>query len=114
MTLVRGEVPKGHPVIATDFRIQLMHCAREAVRREPLGQCVWLEERAIDLIRLGGQNAVQMNSVGHDHFSFSLQSLKTFVTSVIAAPPPNIAASGHVSGRRPLAIDHPWGAEFVD
>ena len=44
MNLVRGEVPEGHPIIPTDLRIQLMHCAREAVRREPLGQGVGLEE----------------------------------------------------------------------
>ena len=44
MNLVRGEVPEGHPIIPTDLRIQLMHCAREAVRREPPGQGVGLEE----------------------------------------------------------------------
>ena len=31
MNLVSGEVPEGHPIIPTDLRIQLMHCAREAV-----------------------------------------------------------------------------------
>jgi len=76
MTLARGEVPEGHPITATDLRIQLMHCAREAIGREPLGQRVWLKERAIDFIRLGGQNAVQMNSVGHDYSSFWLRVSK--------------------------------------
>jgi hypothetical protein len=44
MNPVRREVPKGHPIIAADLRNQLMQCAREAVRRDPVGHGVCLEE----------------------------------------------------------------------
>src|SRR5690242_11326225 len=74
MALARGEVAEGHPVAAADLRLQLMHCAREAIGREPLGQSVWLEKRAIDFIRPGSQNTMQMNGVGHDNFSSGLSS----------------------------------------
>src|SRR5690242_18099652 len=73
MALACGEVAEGHPIAAADLRIQLMHCARIPIGRQPLRQCVWLEERAVNLIWPGSQNAVQMNSVGHDFSSFWLR-----------------------------------------
>src|ERR1700719_84647 len=66
MALARGEVAEGHPIAAADLRIELMHRAGEAVGRKPFGQCIRLEERAIDLIWPSGQHAVQMNRIGHD------------------------------------------------
>jgi two-component sensor histidine kinase len=43
---------------AADFRIQLMHGAHKAIRRQPLRHCIRLDERAIDLLRFGRQDTV--------------------------------------------------------
>src|SRR6201997_4291795 len=84
MALACREVAERHPVAAADLRIKLMHSARVAARRQPLRQCVWLEERAIDFIRPGGQNAVQTNSVGHDNFSLALPIRTQLVLRAVA------------------------------
>src|SRR4249920_1639534 len=67
-----GKVRQRHLMRAADFRIQVMHPARVTVGREPSRQRIRIKERAIDLFRLRGQNAVQANSVGHgrDHSSY--------------------------------------------
>jgi hypothetical protein len=46
----------------------MMHRAGEAVGREPLRERIGLDERAIDFLRPGCQDAVQANSVGHGRF----------------------------------------------
>src|ERR1700687_5255071 len=72
MALARGEVAEGHPIAAANLRIEFMHRAGEAVGWKPFGQCIRLEERAIDLIWPSGQHAVQMNRIGQDNFSLWL------------------------------------------
>jgi hypothetical protein len=52
-----------------DLGIEAMHGAGEAVGRQPFGQGVRLDEGAIDLVGLGGEDAVQSNGAGHGEFS---------------------------------------------
>jgi hypothetical protein len=69
MGFARREVPEGHFERAAYFRFRMMHGAGKAVRREPFRERVRLEERAIDFLWPGCQNAVQAHGVGHDRFS---------------------------------------------
>ena len=69
MAFARCEVPKGHFERAANFRLQMMHGAGKAVGRESFGERVRLEERAINFLWPGRQNAVQAHGVGHDRFS---------------------------------------------
>src|ERR1700733_5539271 len=65
MAFARCEVPEGHFEGAADLRFQMMHSAGKAVGRKPFRERVCLEERAIDLLWAGRQNAVQTYGVGH-------------------------------------------------
>ena len=115
MTLARGRVAEGHPIAAADLRIELMHRAGEAVGWKPFGQCVRLEERAIDLIWPSGQHAVQMNRIGHDVFSLWLPgSNKSSRVRRLSYDDRKKRLGLMLSGRRLLAVDHPWSAELVD
>src|SRR5438067_175918 len=69
MAHARGEIAKRHPEGPADFRVEVMHGASKAVGRQPLRQGVRLDEGAIDLVGLRGQDAVQSNGVGHGCFS---------------------------------------------
>jgi hypothetical protein len=68
MAVACCEISERHPECTTDFRFQMMHRAGEAVGREPLRERIGLDERAIDFLRPGCQDAVQANSVGHGRF----------------------------------------------
>jgi hypothetical protein len=66
-----GEVREGHRVETADFRIELMNLAGKAVRREPLGHGVWIEECPIDFFGRGTEHSVEANGAGgHHDFSF--------------------------------------------
>src|ERR1051326_4583916 len=69
MAGVGAEVRERHPVAAADARVELVDLAGEAVRREPLGHGIGVEEGAVDLLGLGAKDAVKANGVGHDHLS---------------------------------------------
>jgi hypothetical protein len=64
MTRAGAEVRERHPVAASDARVHLMDLAREAVRRQPLGHRVGIEEGAIQAIGGGAQHAVEADGVG--------------------------------------------------
>jgi hypothetical protein len=66
MRVAGGEVGEGHPVAAADARIEVLHLAGEAVRRQPLGHRVGIEEGAVDALGRRAQDAVQGDgSAGH-------------------------------------------------
>src|SRR5258708_5172824 len=69
VALAVGEIPKGHPEGAAYFRVHVMHGAGVAIRRKPLGHRVRLEEGAIDLLGLRGQDSMESHGVGHDQSS---------------------------------------------
>ncbi|VTZ65136.1 conserved hypothetical protein [Sinorhizobium medicae] len=69
VAFTRREVPEGHFEGAAGFWLQMMHGAGKAIRRKPFRERVGFEERAIEFLRAGGQNAVQSYSVGHDRLS---------------------------------------------
>src|SRR5262249_13404922 len=85
------EVAEGHLERAADLGLEMMHRAGKAVGRQPFRECVRLEERAIDLLGPGREDAVQANGVGHDVF-LVLNWLKR-------APPVN---------RRPGSAEPAW------
>src|SRR5437773_763924 len=99
-----GEVREGHLVGTTDFRVDMVNLAGKAVRRKPLGHCVWIEECAIDFLRRRTEHAVKPNGAGgHDHFSFQcfvmpelqgrssrLESTRALVASVGGASPSSV------------------------
>src|SRR6187402_2125452 len=51
--------------MATDLRIQLVDGAGEPEGRKPARNRVRLEERAIELLRPGGNDAMQTDRAGH-------------------------------------------------
>src|SRR5882672_1409292 len=65
VALAIGEIAKGHPEGAAYFRVHVMHGAGVAIRRKPLGHGVRLEEGAIDLLWLRGQDSMETHGVGH-------------------------------------------------
>jgi cytochrome c-type biogenesis protein CcmH/NrfG len=69
VAFARCEVPEGHFERAADFWFQMMHSADKAVGRKPFRERVRLEERAIDFLWAGCQNAVQAYGVGHTRLS---------------------------------------------
>src|SRR5882672_1786192 len=70
VAFARCEVPEGHFERAADFWFQMMHSAGKAVGWQPFRERVRLEERAIDFLWTGCQNAVQAHGVGHARLSF--------------------------------------------
>ena len=67
VAFARCKVAEGHFEGAPDLRFQMMHRAGKAVGRQPLGERVRFQKRAIDFFRLGCQNAMQFNGVRHEH-----------------------------------------------
>src|SRR2546429_2552858 len=73
MTRVRGEIRKRHPECAANLRLEMVNLAGEAVGRQPLGHGFRIEEGAKDLLRLGGEDAMQTNGIALGHgFIFSM------------------------------------------
>src|SRR6185437_365853 len=69
VAIAAGEVAERHPVAAADPGVELVHLAGEAVRRQPLGDRVGVEEGAVDPLGRGAQHAVETEGVaGHDGF----------------------------------------------
>ena len=56
------EVPERHLEGAADVGVQVMHRAREAIGRQPLGQGIGFEKGAIHLLGLGAKDAVKLDS----------------------------------------------------
>ncbi len=65
MAVAGGEIAKRHLVSAADFRVEVMHGAGKAVRRQPPRHCVGLDEGAVDFFGGGCEDAVQADGVGH-------------------------------------------------
>src|SRR5437773_4231394 len=64
MDLSRREVFERHPEFAANLRLHLLDLARKAVGRQPFGRGICFEEGSVDLLRLGGEHAVQPDSIG--------------------------------------------------
>lgn len=63
-------VRRSSPVAAADSRVQLMDLAGEAVRRQPFGDGIGIEEGAVDPLGRRTQNAMETEAVGcHGGFS---------------------------------------------
>jgi hypothetical protein len=77
VAVARREVPEGHFERAADLRFQMMHRAGKTVGREPFREGIRLEERAIDFLRPGRQDAVQANGAGHGGFPFGEATERT-------------------------------------
>jgi len=58
------EITEGHPVLAADLRLQFMDRAQETVGRQPARDGIALQKGAIDLLRLGGDDAVKSDRIG--------------------------------------------------
>ncbi|CDX17634.1 conserved hypothetical protein [Mesorhizobium plurifarium] len=70
MAAAGGEVAEGHLVGSADLALELVHRAGKAVGGQPLRQRIRLDECAVDLLRLGRQNAVQLDGARHISISF--------------------------------------------
>src|SRR6185437_9571042 len=100
VAFARCEVPEGHFEAAADFCFQMMHGAGKAVGRKPFRERVRLEERAIDFLWAGCQNAVQAYGVGHARSPHELT--KRMLTQALG-----IARIGMISTHSPGKIDVP-------
>src|SRR6185437_8428488 len=69
VTLSVGEIAKRHAMGAADPGLELMHGAGEAIRRQPLGHGVGLDEGAVDFLRLRGQDSMESHGIRHDRIS---------------------------------------------
>ena len=59
-----GEVCKRHLVGTADLCVHMVHFSGKAVRREPLGHGIRVEECAIDLFGGGSEHAVEPDGIG--------------------------------------------------
>jgi len=80
----RRVVGERHPVRAADARVEVVDLAGEAVRRQPLGHRVGVEERPVDAVGRGAQDAVKADGSGHRRCSF------------VAGGFPRLRRTGHV------------------
>src|SRR4029453_8613546 len=62
-----GEIRERHLVGAADFGMEVVNLARKAVRREPFGHCVWIEERPIDFLRRRTGHSVKLDGCWGHH-----------------------------------------------
>jgi hypothetical protein len=60
-----GEVAKGHAVPAAFLRVQLMNRACEAEGWQPARHSIGFDKGAKELLRLRGEDAVQVYRAGH-------------------------------------------------
>ena len=75
MDVAGGEVRERHLVAAANLRILAMHLAGKAIRRQPLGHRVRIEERPVDAFWLGGEYTVQFDCiVGHGRLRIFIHS----------------------------------------
>ena len=65
MAMARREVAERHLEGAADLCLQMVHGAGKAVGRQPFRERIRFEERAIDFLGLGGEDAVQADGAGH-------------------------------------------------
>src|SRR2546423_720160 len=73
MTRAGGEVGERHFVGAADFRVQVVHLARESVWRKPFGFRVRIEECPVDLFGRSTDDTMKADGVrGHDDYSLRL------------------------------------------
>src|SRR5262249_143680 len=69
VAMARRKVAERHFERPADTRLEVVHLAREAIRRQPLAQRVGLEERPIDFLGLGTQDTVQADgAIRHRKF----------------------------------------------
>jgi hypothetical protein len=64
MALAGGEVRERHAESASHLRVEVVHLAGEAVRRNPFDRCVRVEERPVHALRRRPEHAVQPDGVG--------------------------------------------------
>src|SRR5437773_995638 len=105
VAVARGEVREGHLVGTADFRIDMVNLAGKAVRRKPLGHCVWIEERPIDLLRRDTEHSVKPNGAGgHDYFSFRCSEIAPSLsrTGIHQIDTPDSPSTGRFAGGRPV------------
>ena len=62
MGVAAREIAERHLERAADGGLEVMDRAGEAVRGEPFGQGIGLEEGAIDLLRAGAKDTVEANT----------------------------------------------------
>ena len=61
--LAGGEVGEGHPVGTAFPGVQMVHLRRESEGWDPLAHGIGVEKRAIDLLGLRFQDAVEANGI---------------------------------------------------
>ena len=72
MAAAAAQIRERHPVTAADFGVHVVNLAGEAVRRQPFGQRIGIEEGAVDALWRRAKHAVQSDcACGHDDFSFN-------------------------------------------
>ncbi len=66
VALARREVLERHLVAAADARLDAVHLAGKAVRRQPLGHRLRIDESAVDAVGRGSQDSVKLDGIrGH-------------------------------------------------
>ena len=71
MAVTGREVRERHPEGAANPCIQMMNLAGEAIGRQPFGQGIGIQKRAVDALGLGAENTVKPDGTGgHDGFAF--------------------------------------------
>lgn len=59
------EIAKGHAMLAAFSRVQLVHRAKEAKRRNPAGDGICFEERAVDFVGSSFEDSMEIDGAGH-------------------------------------------------
>jgi hypothetical protein len=93
VALAIGEVRERHPERAADARLQVVDLGGETVGRKPFAHAIRFDERTVDLLGGGFQDAVETDSVGGHDFRFGskvgARGLADSITQRTNAPEPD-------------------------
>src|SRR5262245_22384102 len=78
MALAVGEVRERHLVGSAHFGVHVMNSSCESVRRKPLGQCIWVQERSVDFFRRCTDHTMKTDGVARHDWLLSLEFLQIY------------------------------------
>lgn len=75
VAVAAAEMGEGHAECAADPRLEVMHRAGEAIRRQPFGQAVSIGEGLVEAFGWGAEDAVKFDGVGYVKYILQIKKL---------------------------------------
>src|SRR6185312_4984124 len=100
-----GEVRERHLVAAAHARVDRVDLAREAIRGQPLGHRIGVDERLVEALGRGLQDAVQADGAGHGGVLVGWRILASYPP--VERPPPFSTRYTLIFSQRPSGFGYP-------